>query len=73
MLQQIPESIKELSYKAADSVISVKFLLLAVSTLLFYKGILDQNGWLMITLSVSGMRTLNEVAAIVKGSSEDKK
>lgn len=55
-----------LLYKAIDSAISVKFAVMLISSVLFYIGTLNQDGWVTIILSTTGMRLANELGAIYK-------
>lgn len=52
--------------KAIDKVISMKFFVLLLCTWLFYIDKLNQDGWVTVTLSVTGMRVVNEVASMYK-------
>lgn len=47
-------------------IISVKFFVILVSTALFYVDKLNQDGWITVVLSVTGMRVINEVSAMYK-------
>ncbi len=52
--------------KIFESLTSVKFFLICLSTWLFYIDKLSESGWLMLILSVTGMRVANELSAIYK-------
>lgn len=54
--------------KIFESLTSVKFFLICLSTWLFYLGKLTESGWLMVVLSVTGMRVANQLAAIYSGA-----
>lgn len=41
---------------------SMKFMASVASTWLFYEGLLSENGWVMIILSVVGMREAGKIA-----------
>lgn len=52
--------------KLFESLTSVKFFLICLSTWLFYIDKLSESGWLMLILSVTGMRVANELSAVYK-------
>lgn len=47
-----------------NKIISVKFFVIILSTVLFYFGKLDQSGWIMMTLTTTGIRAVNDMAAL---------
>lgn len=52
--------------KVFQSLTSVKFFLIILSTWLFYIDKLSESGWLMMVLSVTGLRVMNEMATAYK-------
>lgn len=62
MLQQI----SNVFVKAAEKLVSMKVLVVILSTVLFYIGKLNQDGWINMVLMVTGIRAINEVAAMYK-------
>jgi len=50
--------------KIFASVVSVKFFVIVISTVLFCIGKLNQDGWVSMVLTTTGMRVVNEVAAM---------
>lgn len=52
--------------KVLDTAVSVKFLVLVTSTWLFYVGKLTQDGWVTMMLTTTGIRAVNEVAAMYR-------
>lgn len=48
--------------KVKKELVSVKFLLFCISTILFAKGVLTENGWIMIALSVVGFKEAGKLA-----------
>lgn len=60
--------LKQAIAKIFESLTSVKFFLICLSTWLFYLGKLTEAGWLMVVLSVTGMRVANQLAAIYQGA-----
>ncbi len=52
--------------KAVDKAVSMKVLVVVLSTWLFYIDKLNQDGWVTVVLGVTGMRMANEVAAMYK-------
>lgn len=66
VVQSAAPELKSLRYKALDTLISHKLLVTIISTVLVVKQVIDQNTWMMVTLSLSGMRTANELLALHK-------
>lgn len=68
---------KGLLGKVLNSIISVKFMVICLATWLFYIDKLNQDGWVLMVLSTTGLRLVNEVAAVYKdirvGESKSKK
>lgn len=52
--------------KAIDKAISMKLLIMLISTWLFYIQKLNQDGWVTVVLSVTGMRLANELSGMYK-------
>jgi hypothetical protein len=52
--------------KIKRELVSVKFLSLCVSTILFVKGVLSEGGWTMLTLSVIGMKESGKLFSAYK-------
>lgn len=48
--------------KVLRLLVSMKFLSWTVSTVLFAKGILSENGWIMVILTVVGMKEAHKMA-----------
>ena len=49
-----------------DKILSAKVWVLGISTWLFYIDKLTEDGWITVTLSITGMRVANEVMAMYK-------
>ncbi len=47
-----------------DKIISVKFFIIVLSTVLFYIGKLDESGWIMMVLTTTGIRAVNDMAVL---------
>lgn len=57
---------REYVEKAIDKAISMKLLVMLIATWLFYIEKLNQDGWVTVVLSVTGMRMANELGAMYK-------
>lgn len=62
------DSIKPYAIKLFDHITSVKFYVLAVATFFFYVGRLTESGFIQLILVTTGLRTVNEVTAMMKES-----
>ncbi len=58
--------IKDSFAKLLASLTSVKFWVLTTATWLFYIDRLSEEGWITVVLMATGMRAVNEVAAVYK-------
>lgn len=54
--------------KLLNLCVSMKFMAAVVSTWLFYESLLSENGWVMIILSVVGMREASKIAGAYAAS-----
>ena len=55
-----------------ERILSWKFSLLALSTWLFFKGTLSENGWLIMAASTTGLRELTTLMALRLGGRANK-
>lgn len=53
--------------KAMQLTLSLKYHLILVATVLFAKGILSENGWLIMVSSVTGLREITNLVSMKLG------
>lgn len=60
----VSKHLEILALRVIEDTVSVKFYILAMSSIFFYLGKLDQKEWVELMLFIAGFKTLNNVVAI---------